>query len=231
MYKYHRDFITPKDSVIVWHYFSLSKFIGLLESSKLYFSRQDQFDDSGEGRLSQSDKVFLSKYGSIAEHIESDEVGCYYANCWTASKSDEYVLWHTYASLTDGIAIKSTVGRIKKALDANDERGVYIAKVKYIDETKGSTFSVSGGLVNVLSLAFSKRKYFNAEKELRLLYHDDDARLNDESPVGVLFHVDLTDLIDSIYVAPKAYPWFENAIAHMLKLYGLGHIVINKSRI
>ena len=231
MYKRHRDFYTPDNSKIVWHYFSLSKFIGLLDSSMLYFSRQDQFEDSGEGRLSQSDRAFLSKYGHMAEQMESDGVGCYYANCWTIAELDEYVLWNTYASLHDGIAIKSTVGRIKRALDSNDKRGVYIAKVQYYDELTGSTFSVSGGYINVLSLAFSKREYFKAEKELRLLYHDDEARLDDKSPIGLTFRVDLSELIDSIYVAPKSYPWFKEAIAHLLKRYGIDNIQVHKSNI
>ena len=232
MFTSHRDFYTPEDSAIVWHYFSLPKFIGLLESSELFFSRQDQFDDTREGRLSELDKQFLSKYpAGMVEHMESDKVGCYYANCWTLSESDEYVLWNTYASLFDGIAVKSTVGRIKEALDSKDERSVYIAKVQYYDEITGSTFNASGGIINLLSLAFSKRKYFNAEKELRLLFHDNDARLDDNSPRSVSFHVDLNKLIDSLYVAPKSYPWFKDAIAHMIELYGLTMIKVSKSSI
>lgn len=232
MFKDHRDFFTPEDSSIVWHYFSLAKFIGLLESSQMYFSRQDQFDDKGEGRLSQLDKKLLSKYPtSLVEQMESDSVGCYYANCWTLSESDEYVLWNTYASLHDGVAIKSSVGRIKRAFDSKDERNVYIAKVQYYDEDNGSTFSASGGIINLLSLSFSKRKYFAAEKELRLLFHDNDARLDDVTPKGVLFKVSLKELIESIYVAPKSYPWFRDAIAHMIKLYGLSDVKVYKSSI
>ena len=232
MFREHRDFYTPEDTRTVWHYFSLAKFIGLLESSELYFSRQDQFDDAGEGKLSRLDKQFLSKYpAGMVEHMESDKVGCYYANCWTLSESDEYVLWNTYASLYDGIAVKSSVGRIKESLDSNDERSVYVAKVQYYDEVTGSTFGASGGIINLLSLAFSKRNYFKAEKELRLLFHDNDARLDDNSPRSVSFHVELNKLIEEIYVAPKSYPWFKDAIAHMIELYGLTRIQVNKSSI
>lgn len=206
--------------------------MGLLESSELYFSRQDQFDDLGEGKLSQKDKHFLSKYpAGMVEHMESDKIGCYYANCWTLSESDEYVLWNTYASLFDGIAVKASVGRIKESLDSQDNRSVYIAKVQYYDEDTGSTFSASGGIINQLSLAFSKRKYFNAEKELRLLYHDNDGRLDNNTPRNVSFKVDLNKLIESIYVAPKSYPWFKDAIAHMIELYGLNGIQVNKPKI
>ena len=109
----------PEESGTVWHYYSLPKYLGLLESSELFFSRQDQFDDSGEGRLSQFDRSFLGRHASgIAEFIESDKLGCYYANCWTLSDADEYVFWNTYASPLDGIAVKvicrknySVVGR------------------------------------------------------------------------------------------------------------------------
>lgn len=232
MYAFHPDFHTPDDSVVVWHYFSLAKFIGLLESSSLYFSRQDQFDDKGEGHLSLFDKNFLDQYsGMVSEHMESDKVGCYYANCWTMSEADEYVLWNTYASLSDGVVIRSTVGRIKDALGREDERRVYISDIQYFDEVTGSTFVASGGKVNLLALGFSKRKYFSAEKELRLLYHDNDAKLNQNFPSGLLFKVDLHLLIESVYVAPGAYLWFKDAVKHVLELYGLGSINVLKSAI
>lgn len=232
MYKPHRDFYTPEDSTVIWHYFSLSKFIGLLESSELFFSRQDQFDDRGEGRLSQLDRSFLLRHsGSIAEHLEGDQHGCFYANCWTMSESDEYVLWNTYASLEDGIAVKSTVRRIIRALDEKDERAVYIARVEYYDEITGSTFNASGGIVNQLALAFSKRKYFIAEKELRLLYRDNNAHLDDNSTRSASFYVDLRELIESVYVAPKSYMWFKDAVAHLISLYGLTGVHVHKSRI
>lgn len=85
--------------------------------------------------------------------------------------------------------------------------------------------------MNKLSLAFSKRKYFVAEKELRLLYIDNDARLNDNSPYSISFHVDLNELIDLVYVAPKSYLWFQGAITHLIQLYGVLDVSVLKSRI
>lgn len=232
MYTKHKHFRTPSNSTTIWHYFSLAKFIGLLDSSSLYFSRQDQFDDVKEGRLSQADKNYLNCFhGSIAEHMESDKNGCFYANCWTVSESDEYVLWSTYASLKNGIAVKSTIGKLIDALDEKDERQVYIAKVEYYNEVNGSSFKVSDGIINLLALGFSKREYFVAENELRLLYRSFDAHLDKNSPTHISFSVDLTKLIDSIYVSPKSYPWFRNAISKLIELYGLRGIPVYESSI
>jgi len=232
MYQSHKRILTPNDAAPVWHYFTLPKFLGLLESSALYFSRQDQFDDLAEGRLSRWDKDYLShRAGSLAEYMESDQRGCYYANCWTMSDSDEYVLWNTYASLVDGVAVKSSIGRLKKALPKSDERSIYISGVNYYDETVGSTFKASGGIVNLLALGFSKRSYFRAEKEVRLLFHDNEARLDDKSPRGLQFPIDLNTLIEEVYVAPKSYQWFEEAVSHLMELYGLEKIPVRRSPI
>lgn len=232
MYRIHRDIDTPNDATVVWHYFTLPKFLGLLDASALYFSRQDQFDDSAEGHLSQWDRKYLSQNeGSLADFLESDRVGCYFANCWTMSPSDEYVLWNTYASLVDGIAIKSSIGRLKNALPESDARSIYISGVNYYDDIKESTFKASGGIINRLALGFSKRSYFRAEKEVRLLFHDNDARLDDKSPRGLLFSVELNTLIEEIYVAPNSYQWFEKAVSHLMELYGLEKIPVRKSPI
>ena len=232
MYLHHKDFFTPEDNTVVWHYFTLQKFLGLLESSELFFSRQDQFDDKKEGHLSDWDKELLSNYpGGIAEHIESDKLGCFYANCWTINNTDEYVLWNTYASLTDGVAVKSTVGRIKESFDKKDDRPIYISKVQYYNERDDSTFKASGGIINLLALGFSKRKYFSAEKELRLLYHDNDARMNNNSPQSVSFTVDLKKLIVEVYVSPRSYDWFRKSIAHLMEKYGIDDVPVNKSLI
>ena len=44
MYIEHPDFEQPKDeSTKVWRYMDISKFLSLLETSSLYFTRSDKF--------------------------------------------------------------------------------------------------------------------------------------------------------------------------------------------
>ena len=52
MYEQHHEFITPKDNTIIWHYMNVFKFIDLINSCELYFTRLDVLEDKYEGYLS-----------------------------------------------------------------------------------------------------------------------------------------------------------------------------------
>ena len=67
---------------------------------------------------------------------------------------------------------------------------------------------------------FSKRPYFGAEKELRAMFWDTDGRFNN-TPEGLLFKVDLNELIENVYVAPFSQPWYRDIIHELIGKYGL----------
>ena len=71
-----------------------------------------------------------------------------------------------------------------------------------------------------------KRKFFAYERELRAIYRimpfgtviDFDAI---PSEPGVVQEVDLTSLIEHIYVSPKSRPWYKKLVEGILKKYSL----------
>ena len=67
---------------------------------------------------------------------------------------------------------------------------------------------------------FSKRPYFGTEKELRAMFWDTDGRFN-ITPEGLLFKVDLNELIENVYVAPFSQPWYRDIIQELIGKYGL----------
>lgn len=226
MYKKHPDLPAIDVNQRIWHYYSLSKFLGMISSSSLYLCRQDKFDDSFEGKMTNRDVAFFDHISpGFSQSMREDALGCVYSNCWTQSDVDEYVLWGTYASLRDGVAVKSTVLKLISALDEKDDRSVYVSGVQYIDYDKDFSFGMTGGKANMIAPHFSKRPYFASEKELRVMYWDTDGKF-DNSPEGLNFKVDLDALIDSVYVAPSSYPWFSNVIQDILDRYGLKKEVI-----
>lgn len=108
--------------------------------------RQDKFDDSFEGAMTKKDVAFFeSKSSGIAKGMAGDSLGCTYSNCWTKSNVDEYVLWGSYASLQDGVAVQSTVNRLITALDHEDKRSVYVSNVQYINYEKDYSFRLTRG--------------------------------------------------------------------------------------
>lgn len=221
MFKIHPDLPPVEVNQKIWHYYSLSKFLGMISSSSLYLCRQDKFDDSFEGRMTKKDAAFFDHISpGTAQSMRGDALGCVYSNCWTQSDCDEYVLWGSYASLKDGVAVQSTVLRLISALDARDERAVYVSSVQYIDYDKDYSFGMTGGKANMIAPHFSKRPYFAAEKELRVMYWDTNGKF-ENTPEGLNFKVDLDALIESVYVAPGSYSWFKDVVAEVLDRYGL----------
>lgn len=205
----------------IWHYFTLPKFLSLISSSSLYLCRQDKFDDSFEGAMTKKDEAFFeSKSPRITNGMTGDSLGCTYSNCWTKADVDEYVLWSSYASLKDGVAVQSTVLRLISAFDPSDPRSVYVSNVQYIDYELDYSFQLTGGIANMIAPHFSKRPYFGAEKELRAMFWDTDGRFNN-TPEGLLFKVDLNELIENVYAAPFSQPWYRDIIQELIGKYGL----------
>ena len=221
MYKQHPE-LPPIDIYQrIWHYYSLPKFLSLLSSSSLYLCRQDKFDDGFEGAMTKKDEAFFeSKVSGITKGMKGDSLGCTYSNCWTKSDLDEYVLWSSYATLQDGVAIQSTVNGLITALDPEDKRPVYVSNVQYIDYEKDYSFRLTRGHANMIAPHFSKRPYFEAEKELRAMYWDTNGRFNN-TPEGLLFKVDLNVLIETVYVAPYSMPQYRDVIEELMMKYDL----------
>ena len=224
MYCPHEAFPTPPRETVIWHYFSLAKFLCLLNNSTLYFPRSDQFEDKMEGKMSVMDKKLYEKIArSVPEMIEKGINGCFYINCWVMSDEELYLMWNTYSSLNEDIAIKSTVGNLIDSLDVNDKRNIIISKVNYINYEDDDE---TGGFSNILAPHFCKRQYFKQENELRLVYYDYYIR-PPHNILGINFAVSLNTLIDEIWISPKATKWYHDLVEKEIMLHGLSKKVLS----
>jgi len=207
---------------------SLSKFLSLINNEELYFARHDKFFDAQEGILSDPDKSFFdSKVPGISSRMKCENLGCTYINCWIMSDTEQYLMWTAYSSIDEGIAIKTTVGNLIDSLDPNDKRSIYISDVNYIDYKSQYTFDKTGGFANLLAPFFCKGKYFEQEKELRLIYNNYE--IDERNKIeGVQFKVSLDTLIDEIWIAPVARTWFEEIVKKELILHNI-HKQVNRS--
>ena len=221
MYKTHKDFTTPDSNTIIWRYMSLAKFLSLINDEELYFARHDKFLDAQEGLLSNPDNNFFdNKVPGISSRIQCDNLGCTFINCWIISNVEQYLMWTAYSSIDEGIAIKTTIGNLIDSLDPSDKRCIYISEVNYIDYNTQYTFSKAKGFANLLAPFFCKGKYFEQEKELRLVYSDYEIDTRDEIE-SVQFKVSLDSLIDEVWIAPKAKGWYEEIIKKELELHNI----------
>ena len=213
MYKGHRDLQEVPRWTVIWQYMSLSKFICMLRESKLYFNRVDNFKDKTECTLTAIDKKIF-RYTKDAEWYWERERKLHFISCWVESNYELALMWDTYGK--DGVAIKTTVGDLIDSLAVDTEHYQYLARVKYIDEQFESSQEM-GSPINFLKIPLSKRKFYEQEKEIRLLYSRSE--VNDQT--GISFPIDLNCMINEVKVYPNAPNYFLDVVNKELTTAGV----------
>lgn len=108
------------DDSIIWRYIDFSKYVDLLDSKCLFFPRLSvlQRHDPYEGsyiplfcrqNMSQSMKKSLKKSDKMLPSST-------FVSCWYLNDSESAALWKLFPKSDEGIAIKSTVGKLTASL-------------------------------------------------------------------------------------------------------------------
>ena len=225
MYCKHKAFDTPSDNQIIWHYMSFAKFVWLIAKRSLYFLRLDQHDDEWEGLISKkSEDIEQGQYLRFTKYI----------NCWHINNSESDAMWKLYGPAGETIAIKTTVGDLKKSLTSGYP--VYIGKINYDKRNipKGNLY---------WPIVF-KRKPFQHEQELRLCISNDSNNnppdltelkkalsslsIDNKSDIDILkgtglkdisVSVDVNQLIREVILCPNSKPFLYEAVMFIMKCY------------
>lgn len=138
-------------------------------------------------------------------------------------------MWSAYAP-GQGVAIRSTKGRLKESIRPPAADHIMIGVVEYGEDwSKGQPRFCS--LPNGYSLV--KRRAFKWEHELRayLPYEyefDRDGRRIEPMHLGSSVRVELATLLTEIWVAPYAPAWFEALVRNELETYGHVRVPVKK---
>ena len=217
MYLDNPNIKLPEDpDTVVWKYLDLSKFLDLLLSKKLFMSRSDKFEDQYEGtfseptfeeikRLSVNNPEFLDYYKSHREKV--------IVSSWHINEYESFAMWQIFTQNSEGLAIQSTVNRLKKALDSESQHKQYIGEVNYIDYKKEYI-----PFDDMFFPFLFKRKSFQYEREIRIISDvtQSNIKLND----GLKINVDINQLIEKIYIHPKSENWYKNLVIQLVKQLG-----------
>ena len=213
----------PNEDTKIWRYMDFTKFISLLDTSKLFFTRADQFEDPFEGSLPKKNVELRSQYTNHDERskITKHWPRCIAVNCWHENEHESAAMWKLYLKSGEGVAIQSTYGKFKHSVREQKDI-VRIGKVAYIDyETE---MIKEEGLTNVF---FYKRKSFSHEREVRAIIFEyptagltpsdifDKGTIHDGLPIKV----DLSSLVQKVYLAPNAPLWFRDLVCSLIKRY------------
>lgn len=235
----------PNKNIVIARYFNLVKFLSLIQTKKVYFSRLDKFEDKYEGTYpelnNQEYKYWYTNFLinrimplreiNLLEEVEQamlDEINlrdrfksvvC--VSCWNKFEAESYALWKIYSSMDQGIMIKTKVENIISAFNSSEEN-IIMSEVSYIDF---SNSRIKSG--NMYYPIIHKNIHYDYEKEVRLIHcvnFDPGLKYdwkNEEIEFGKYIKVDLEMLIDEIIVSPYAPKWFFETIVDLLEKYNI----------
>lgn len=219
-YLEHPQIETPPDETVIWRYMDLPKFLLMLEQQSLYFALLSEFEDKWEAVLDRE----LTKGIAIQFTAASGQViGLYQeyfqhtaVNCWYRGTEESVAMWGLYTKSAFGVAVKSTIRDLKRAL-AVYEKDVHLGAVVYRDHTAAPTETLSVHEITPYKAILQKRVCYKHECELRAITHF-LPDFPDNPPLGTLVvapypkhggpvAVDLPTLIHSITTGPTFPGW------------------------
>jgi hypothetical protein len=225
MYLNNPNIKLPEDpNTIVWKYLDLSKFLDLLLSRKLFMSRSDKFEDQYEGTFSEptyeeikklaiNNPDFLDYYKTHREKVA--------ISSWHINEYESFAMWQIFTQNSEGLAIQSTIGRLQKALEPEKNLKQYIGQVNYIDYKKEYI-----PFDDMFFPFLFKRKSFQYEREVRIISDTSETKIHIND--GIKINVDISQLIDKIYIHPKSENWYKNLVIELVSKLGFD-IEIEKS--
>ena len=241
----HPVFKVPDNlEILIWRYMDFTKFVSMMDLNSLYFSRSDLLGDTFEGSFPRPNvllrpiiyKDIIDKYADNKLHVTFPGVNKIlsfiesqsymhewlrkwtYVSCWHINEHESAALWKLYSSSHEAIAIQSRYNLLRNYLPSN----VFIGEVKYIDYNNAVIPEN-----NTMWPFIHKRTSFAHERELRALIQELPVE-NNSIPVGkindakgVNISVNLSSLIENVYVSPSSPDWFVNVVNSVMRKYGL----------
>jgi len=235
-----RVYNIPCNDTVLWRFMDFTKFVSLLKSKAIYFSRADKFDDAFEGAKGLlKNKSIWNKYyldyfiNAIQTAPGEEERGRTNKEILKDAKrllqqfnSIESHNIHTFISCWHENKYESEA--MWKLYTSSLEQGIAIKTTyKKLYYALGRNPRIAIGRVNYIDYSqrfakhdgayWFKRKSFEHEKEVRAIIYD----YNTNNEVGKLIPVNLNLLIDRIYLSPVSQTWFYELLKDVTNKYNL----------
>jgi hypothetical protein len=203
-----------------------TQFVSILEENALLFTRADLFEDKFEGTASQPLYDYLERMGDPEQHLWHLRItkGWSFINCWHMNVCESAAMWKLYSSAKESICLQTTYAKLRDAMPED----VYIGVVEYISYELDKIPAE-----NVFWPLMRKRKSFEHERELRAVWSE-MANVSSAGPAvasgyeykpspheAVWKPVDLSNLVETVFVSPTAKPWFSELVKKVLRTYDL----------
>jgi hypothetical protein len=231
VYSPHPSVKSPPDGTKIWRFIDLSKYISLLSTRTLFFSKPENlqdpyeclppkrnlesiaFDQDGSPRFGSKENV------QKALQMSKDDRAEVVINCWHMNEHESAAMWKLYLKSEEGVAIESTFSRFREGLLPDGDGQTYIGEVQYVDYR---TARVPVG--NLFYTFLHKRLSFEHERELRAFRWSHEYK---DVKWGVHIPVSPETLIERVRVSPTSGEWFCQVVKSITEKFGLDpHLVI-----
>src|SRR5262245_61926723 len=208
MFSAHPAFSQPSDnSISVWRYMDLSKFIWMIQRNALYFRRSDLMGDPFEGhytkaiadqeeeyiRTLESNTAVMSVPYAIdtaREVFRANTINLpkqlkekYFVNCWHMNEEESAAMWKLYTSQNESICIRSKYKTLGGLLPEESLFGI----VQYIDYRK-DRFDTN----DLWNYIIHKRKSFEHEREIRAaIFYNETCPFESVGGRGLVVPIDI----------------------------------------
>lgn len=210
----------------VWHYMSFSRFVWLLQRRQLWLARADTLGDRWEIALAGEQLAYvISRHPPTTLPLSDGKKEAAmeqvrriipmwrqktFVSCWNCSEDESYALWRVYCGPTEGVAIQTTLGRLRNSVVA-----LPVHRITY--DTPGSKKQTP----TLIDFATRKRRMFAYEQEVRIVQISDraDAAAPEEEVFGRCLEWDPEMHIEFIWVHPDADPSFMETVSAAVEQY------------
>jgi len=214
-----------------------AKFVHLISTKRLHFTRIDKFDDKFEGSYPvQNLEEWKGIYPEIGDFSHYRKFAV--VSCWYTSGNESAAMWELYSKNYQGISILTTKQKLESSIK---DDFVKYEPVKYIDFMRKKA-----KILIPLDVFLYKRIEFMHEREFRAFQFSipqsdgiEDGFPNFGSPEkqggypkeGIDIPIDLTKLIEKIVLSPYSQKWFKNIVKKILLEHNLSNLKVCDSEL
>lgn len=238
---YHpKEYVVPKRDMPLWRYQDFPKFVSLLDSGDLFFTRADKFEDVFEGargfnfqkaaiydkmKPSLTLKVKSQLRATGIENPTDDEIEKKLKAETEAllktqeNKRKEYFVscWHANERESEAMwKLYITAKNQGVAIQTTMERLCYSIGKSGFEVGSVNYISYEVPLESDAEPIWYKRTAFRHENEVRVIFHEVGTCLE-----GMPVRMDLNMLIERVYISPSAPCWFAKLVERVMIKYGL----------
>ena len=243
---YLRDLIPPEDSVKIWRFMDLPKFLSIIQTKTLYFARADQFEDPFEGARGQTGdenvytnalvEALKNEFESVGtKEPISNETLIKYAkdliSAWRLIGFDKCHMYNTFISCWHRNEVESDAMWRLYTKDLSQGIAIQTTCGRLRDSFVAAhcpgpviiapveyiDYSLPLGLCD--NPCWFKKESFRHENEIRAVVQF-DYKKEEESQKGWNIPSDPSVLIEKLYISPTAQSWFVKLVKDVVGKYG-----------